>query len=51
LQVIGTLGVLIKSKEMNLIKTLKPLLDLLIENKIRISSHLYEAALKKVNEL
>ena len=26
-------------------------IDLLIENKIRISSKLYDAALKKVNEL
>lgn len=47
---IGTLGVLIKSKNKGEIKAVKPLLDRLIENGIRISEDLYLEALKLADE-
>lgn len=46
----GTLGLLVKAKERGLIDQVKPILDLLIESNIRISTKLYEDILEKVNE-
>ena len=47
---IGTIGVLIQAKNVNLIEKVKPLLDKLIKNNIYISKELYSHALKIVNE-
>lgn len=47
---IGTLGVLIQSKRVHLIKKVKPLLNILIANKIRISKPLYLKTLELANE-
>jgi len=47
---IGTIGVLIQAKNKNLIKTVKPELDKLIKNHIRISDNLYSTALELANE-
>ena len=47
---IGTVGVLIRAKQMNLIHEIKPLLDLLLKNKIRISDSLYQKALVLAEE-
>jgi predicted nucleic acid-binding protein len=48
---IGTIGVLIQAKHQGMIEKIKPLLDILIENKIRISNTLYDNALKLSGEL
>jgi len=50
LKVIGTIGILVDAKEKGVISELKPLLDLLISKKIRISKELYDHALKMTNE-
>lgn len=50
LNVTGTLGILVEAKRRGLIKELKPLLDKLIENDIRISKKLYKDILKLANE-
>ncbi len=50
LKIIGTLGLLLKAKEKNLINDIKSLLDILIENKIRIGKELYEIILEKAGE-
>lgn len=47
---IGTLGVLIHAKKKNLIIKVKPELDKLIENHIRISEKLYSTTLKLTDE-
>jgi hypothetical protein len=47
---IGTLGVLIQAKKKKLIKKVKPEIDTLIENHIRISDDLYSTALKLAGE-
>jgi predicted nucleic acid-binding protein len=47
---IGTVGALIRAKQMNLIHEIKPLLDLLLKNKIRISDALYHKALALAEE-
>ncbi len=47
---IGTIGVLIQAKRLGIIQKLKPILDTLIENKIRISQALYQRALELVKE-
>ena len=50
LQPIGTLGVLIQAKKAGYIAELKPCLDKLVENKIRISNALYKRALMLASE-
>ena len=47
---IGTIGVLIQAKRENIIKNVKPELDRLIKNHIRISDELYSTALDLANE-
>ncbi|PIP76461.1 MAG: DUF3368 domain-containing protein [Ignavibacteria bacterium CG22_combo_CG10-13_8_21_14_all_37_15] len=50
LKVIGTIGVLIKAKQIGKITNVKNELDVLIKNKIRISESLYNKALVLSNE-
>jgi len=50
LRVTGTLGILVEAKRQGFIKELKPLLDKLMENGIRISRKLYLDILDLVNE-
>lgn len=50
LNVTGTLGILVEAKQRGLVKELKPLLDKLIKNEIRISKRLYQDILGLVNE-
>ncbi len=50
LNVIGTIGLLLKAKMSGLIKEIKPLLDNLIAHNIRISNELYLTALSKADE-
>lgn len=50
LNVTGTLGILVEAKQRGLVKELKPLLDKLIKNKIRISKKLYQDILELANE-
>jgi predicted nucleic acid-binding protein len=50
LNVIGTLGVLLDAKERELIRDVKPLLEKLMKEKIRISKELYDHALDLANE-
>ncbi|KAA3655714.1 MAG: DUF3368 domain-containing protein [Chloroflexi bacterium] len=47
---IGTIGVLLQAKNTGLVKEVKPLLDKLIANKIRISDQLYVQALQLAHE-
>ncbi|SHH79471.1 DUF3368 domain-containing protein [Clostridium grantii] len=46
----GTLGILIKAKEMGVINSVKPLMDELIKNNIYINSSLYSKILELTNE-
>ena len=50
LQPIGTIGSLLQAKKQNLITTIKPLLDKLIQNDIRISEQLINKALLLAGE-
>lgn len=50
LNVTGTLGILVDAKQRGLVKELKPLLDKLIKNEIRISKILYQDILELANE-
>jgi len=50
LTVVGTIGVLLDSKERGLVDDVKPLLDELIRKKIRISGELYNHALELAHE-
>lgn len=50
LKVIGTIGVLIKAKQIGKVTNVKSELDVLIKNKIRISESLYNKALVLSNE-
>ena len=50
LSIAGTLGIIAKSKKLGLIDEVKPLLDLLIANSIRISTDLYTEILSISNE-
>ena len=50
LNVTGTLGILVEAKQRGLVKELKPLLDKLIKNDIRIGKKLYQDILELVNE-
>ncbi len=47
---IGTLGVLLKAKEMNLIKSIKPLLNKLRDSGFRFSEKLFNEILKNAGE-
>jgi predicted nucleic acid-binding protein len=49
-KITGTLGILIKSKEANHIKKIKPLVDRLIENDIYIGDNLYRKILDLADE-
>lgn len=51
LNVIGTIGILLDAKEKGIINELKPLLDLLLEKKIRVSKELYYRALEIADEI
>lgn len=48
---IGTIGVLIQAKKKGYIKSIKPLLNELLQNNIYISKELYKYSLKLANEL
>ncbi|MBN2444928.1 MAG: DUF3368 domain-containing protein, partial [Spirochaetales bacterium] len=50
LKPIGTLGILIKAKQLLLIKDVKSYMDILIEHNVHISSALYKDVLDIVNE-
>ncbi len=50
LKVTGTIGVLIKAKQNNLIQSFRPLLEQIISNRFRISDKLKDQILKYVNE-
>ena len=50
-RVIGTAGVLILSKERQLIPAIRPCLDALIENRFFLSRTLYELIIKRVGEM
>jgi len=47
---IGTIGVLLRAKSEGLIKEVRPELDKLMANRIRISQQLYDKALELANE-
>ncbi len=51
LQVTGVVGVLLRAKQQNLVSAVKPLLDILIEKRFRISDKVYHVVLKSANEL
>lgn len=51
LKVIGTIGILLNAVDKGFINDIKPLLDELIKQKIRISEELYEHALELANEM
>jgi predicted nucleic acid-binding protein len=51
LRVGGTLGVLVASKQRGLVRTVKPLLDALLEHNFRISDSLQMLVLRSVDEL
>jgi len=50
LKVIGTIGVLLDAKERGRVHEVKPLLEVLMKNKIRISEELHDHALELANE-
>lgn len=50
LKITGTLGILIKSKEVGIIKSVKPLMDELIKNNIYINDNLYNKILQLTAE-
>mgnify|MGYP000121199854 CR=1 FL=1 len=50
LNVTRTLGILVGAKQRGLARELKPLLDNLVKNEIRISKKLYQDILELVNE-
>jgi len=47
---IGTIGVLLQAKKTGKIRQIKPLLDRLIRNRIRIGASLYQRALEIAGE-
>ncbi|MEZ4644360.1 MAG: DUF3368 domain-containing protein [Chloroflexota bacterium] len=47
---IGTVGVLLQAKQTGHIQAIKPLLDTLIANRIRISERLYQQSLQLAGE-
>jgi predicted nucleic acid-binding protein len=50
LTVIGSIGILIRAKQLQILPKVKPMLDDLIKHNFRISTALYQAALKKAGE-
>lgn len=50
LQIIGTIGILLSAKKKNMISKLKPELDSLVKNHIRIGQRLYTQALRLADE-
>ena len=50
LRITGTLGILIQTKNLGLVKQVKPLMDTLINTNIRISESLYYSILERVDE-
>lgn len=50
LNVVGTLGILLKAKDKDLIENIKPLLDKMIDANIRISNDLYNEIINKSGE-
>jgi predicted nucleic acid-binding protein len=48
--VIGVLGILLASKEKNLIPTVRPILDALVKNRFRLTPDLYEWLLTEAGE-
>ena len=50
LKIIGTIGVLLDAKERGSIGELKPVMDMLVKQKIRISKELYDHALELAGE-
>lgn len=50
LPIAGTVAILLRSKEAGLIPSVRPLLDQLISNGLRVSSGLYAAALRMARE-
>ena len=50
IQIIGTLGILLQAKNLGLIKSIKPLLDTLLRENIRISEPLYFSILEHAGE-
>ena len=50
IQIIGTLGILLHAKRLNLVPRIKPLLDTLLNANIRISESLYYSILEQANE-
>ena len=50
IQIIGTLGLLLQAKKLGFIKNIKPLLDTLINENIRISESLYDLILEQSSE-
>jgi uncharacterized protein len=51
LQIIGTMGILLQAKKNNIINKVKPLLDELLLNKIRISNKIINITLQTAGEL
>ena len=50
IRIIGTLGILLQAKKIGLVEYIKPLLDTLINENIRISETLYNAILEQAEE-
>ena len=50
LKVIGTIAILLAAKDKGILRVIKPLMDELIKEKIRISKELYDHALELANE-
>ena len=50
IRITGTLGILLQAKKLGLIKNIKPLLDRLITENIRISESLYSSILEQAGE-
>jgi predicted nucleic acid-binding protein len=51
LKITGTLGILIEAKLRGKIKTIKPILDTMLDSGFRISDIVYKDILRKTNEL
>ena len=50
IRIIGTLGMLLQAKELGYVSQIKPLLDILLSENIRISESLYRSILEQANE-
>ncbi|MDR1736111.1 MAG: DUF3368 domain-containing protein [Oscillospiraceae bacterium] len=51
IRTVGTLGILLRAKEIEIVKQIKPLLDMMINENIRIGASLYRSILEKAGEL